>query len=695
MRCLFSVIQAIVAFFILTGGALAEDSRSVNVYGVPGLITVPSARMDKAGTIGLRTGVSEPYLHGALGLQIASPLYIGIRQTARTKDITGDADRLYPGIDLRLRLTEEGLLMPAAVLGLQSAFGHKRTASEYLAFSKRYEDFDFTAGLAWGRLGSAAHISNPLKILGSHFGKDRSPDNKTPNDIQDWFTGRNIGAFGGIEYFTPLDGLSLKAEWGADRYIAEKSEGYSPAAPWSIGLSFNPASWINLGLAIGGGETIIGNLSLKETPEKWPWRKAEKTEQTPLRHYRAGASLPPQMELSAAAEGIYLYRAAGDQDKVSVRLELSPDRSYPQQTGRAVRHISNHAGKTVEEISLTPTYLGLRGPSLNFNRRDLEQAFAFNTGSPQEIWHGASFGEDKKTNWQKSLHEYLAEEPVLPDFRLMLDHDASLSEEDSGFLFRTSLIGEVIEKISTHFHAGAGARLNIADNLDHLNEFRLLPAMPIRSDVDLFASRRIALDRLWAGWMTSLNTDLHLSLTAGYLEEMYSGVGGEILYRPFGKTFAIGADAWQTFRRDPLTDLNMGLYGNRVLSGHINAWYEFPDTDITLQARIGRYLAEDIGGTIELSRNFANGSKLSGFITATDSSDFDIFGGATNLYSGIKISLPLGSAPIFPDGSASRISAVPLGRDTGQALDAPIKLYEATEQLSLRHISRRWTEISD
>lgn len=238
-------------------------------------------------------------------------------------------------------------------------------------------------------------------------------------------------------------------------------------------------------------------------------------------------------------------------------------------------------------------------------------------------------------------------------------------------------------------------RLNAASNLEHLNDFRPLPALPVRSDVDLFAAQRIALDRAWLGWMTSLNTDLHLSLSAGYLEEMYSGAGGEILYRPFGKTFAIGADLWRALKRDPLADLNMGLNGVPVITGHLNAWYEFPDTDITLQARIGRYLAEDIGGTIELSHNFASGAKLSGFVTATDNSDFDIFGGTTNLYSGIKISLPLGSAPVLPDGSAARLTAAPLGRDTGQTLDAPVKLYEATEQLSLRHISRRWTEISE
>ena len=74
-------------------------------------------------------------------------------------------------------------------------------------------------------------------------------------------------------------------------------------------------------------------------------------------------------------------------------------------------------------------------------------------------------------------------------------------------------------------------------------------------------------------------------------------------------------------------------------------------------------------------------------------SDDDIYGGNTNLYTGIHLSLPLGSLALLPNGSRVISNAVPLGRDKGQRLDNPTSLYEMTEPLSYRHITRQWQKL--
>ncbi|PJB70011.1 MAG: hypothetical protein CO093_09005 [Alphaproteobacteria bacterium CG_4_9_14_3_um_filter_47_13] len=176
---------------------------------------------------------------------------------------------------------------------------------------------------------------------------------------------------------------------------------------------------------------------------------------------------------------------------------------------------------------------------------------------------------------------------------------------------------------------------------------------------------------------------------------MYAGLGGEILYRPFGKKFVLGAESYQVFKRDPYSLFNTGLNGDHLLTGHLQAWYEFPDHSLTLQARVGRYLAEDTGGTLALSRQFDNGTKLEAFATVTSRADFDVFGSTTHLYSGLKLSLPLGNIRYIPQGSQILMTAAPLGRDAGQSLDSPIKLYDISEQLSYRHISRTWSQITE
>ena len=298
----------------------------MNIAGVPGLLTLPNARMHTPETIIMHTGALDPYFHGILGLQIAKPLYIALRQTALTSSLNGQADRLYPGIDLRLRLVEENQCAPDITVGLQSAFGHKRTAAEYIVASKRFGAFDLTGGMGWGRMGGAGHIGNPMKIFGDHFSKNRNSDDEMPGDINDWFTGDNIGLFAGVEYFPPRQHFSIKAEWGADNYSAERAaSGYDAPAPWSMGLAFHPAEWFDFNIGLAGAEKILGSLTFRPSLKKWPWHTAKREAGEPLHPYRAGIALPDQMETSAAQEDITLYAAQSDEHTASAMMELAAE----------------------------------------------------------------------------------------------------------------------------------------------------------------------------------------------------------------------------------------------------------------------------------------------------------------------------------------------------------------------------------
>lgn len=180
----------------------------------------------------------------------------------------------------------------------------------------------------------------------------------------------------------------------------------------------------------------------------------------------------------------------------------------------------------------------------------------------------------------------------------------------------------------------------------------------------------------------------------GYLEEMYGGAGGEILYRPHNARWAIGAESFLAFKRDPETSLNLGFNGARLLSGHINGWYDLPLWDLTMNAKIGRYLAEDVGGTLALQKHFHNGAVLEGYVTVTDQSDFDLFGGTTHADHGIRLSLPLGGFKNVPRNTSADFTFKPFGRDIGQKLDNPLPLYELTEGFSTRHMAEYWEDIT-
>ncbi|HOO81798.1 MAG TPA: YjbH domain-containing protein [Alphaproteobacteria bacterium] len=685
----------------LWGGAIyahaAPPQPSTSLYGPLGLLAIPSARMDHAGT--LRAGVStlDPYVHSWLSVQLADPLSITLRQSAEISNINEDAKRLYPGVDFKLRLLEESAYRPEIAIGARSAFGHKRMAGEYISASKRYKDFDFTAGLGWGRLGSAAHFKNPLKSLSSHFGGNRNLDGEMPSGPENWFTGGDIGLFGGVEYFTPLKGLSLKADYGADRFKAEQAAfDYNAPAPWAVGLNYQPAPWIDLSLGMQGTDKLMARLSLQGNVKKWPDqdRKYTANDESPFRPYRTGLALPAEMELKAAGENIMLYDAQTDYETASATLTLENNRSSPCQLARAFKHMANHAGPSIERLEITPIHLGLRGPKIALLRADLENALGRQAGSAEEIWHNMEIIPSAENPLRKH-HQPLEYGYGLRDYALTLDTQASLSEEDSGTLYRTALVaGAQAPELFGLIDNFVSFRLNLADNLDRLTDIRPRAALPVRSDVDRFARRTIALDTAFNAFTHSFRSDLHTSLMGGYLEEMYAGAGGEILYRPYKARWAVGAESFLVLKRNPESTLNLGLNGDHLLSGHIQGWYDLPHWDITVNAKAGRYLAEDLGATLSLQKRFHGGAVLEAYSTITNQSDFDLFGGTTHADHGIRLALPLGGIKYIPRNAKAKFTLAPFGRDIGQKLENPLPLYELTEGFSARHLAQYWDEIT-
>ncbi len=695
MRALFAL------FCLCFSVMLASEVRAstASLYGSLGLNTVPSARIDDTGTIRAHIATVDPYIHTSLHMQIASPLTLTLRQSAEVSSLNDAADRLYPGVDFKLRLHEESAYIPEMALGMISAFGHKRMASEYLAFSKRYKDFDFTAGMAWGRLGSAGHVKNPLALFGGHFDKTRALDGEMPHTPHNWFTGSDIGFFGGVAYDAPwIRGLTFKADWGADKYRAERAAfDYHPPAPWAIGFNYTPRDWVSIGGALLGTDKLMGQISFQSPVAGWPGRPENKTKPQLLYPYRSTHSTPRESAIAAAAKNIDLYNVGGNEEQSWALLSARPSMPLPRQIGRTARHMSNHAMKSAETLIITPTIYGLKGHTLHLNRRDIENALGTSLrGSPQEIWYNAAFKDTPPPESAGKIFPFTP--PSRTNFgnvRFFLDNTLSLSEEDSGILYRTSLVMEERKMLTPHLLMGGDLRLNIKDNLGRLSRIRPAAALPVRSDIDHFTQKRIEVDRLFAGWLKTVKTDMHLALSFGHLEEMYAGTGGEFLWRPFGKTFALGAEGWLAFKRDPATAMHLALNGDHLLSGHVQGWYEIPQTPLTVQARIGRYLAEDVGGTLALSRDFENGATVEAFVTATDNADYDLFGGTTHVYSGLKFSMPLGNSKYLTEGSAIRLTAAPQGRDSGQALDSPLPLYELTQPLSYRSITQNWRKIGD
>jgi hypothetical protein len=155
---------------------------------------------------------------------------------------------------------------------------------------------------------------------------------------------------------------------------------------------------------------------------------------------------------------------------------------------------------------------------------------------------------------------------------------------------------------------------------------------------------------------------------------MFAGGGGEVLWRPEGSRWAIGADLYEVWQRD--FDRLFGLQNYHVMTGHVSLYYASPWYDINFALSAGQYLAGDRGATLEVTRRFSTGVEIGAFVTKTNVPAAQF--GEGSFDKGIIIRIPLGwVAPIETQGEFD-MDLRPVQRDGGQRLLGDATLYGET-----------------
>jgi hypothetical protein len=217
--------------------------------------------------------------------------------------------------------------------------------------------------------------------------------------------------------------------------------------------------------------------------------------------------------------------------------------------------------------------------------------------------------------------------------------------------------------LSNHFSLSAAGGFNIINNFDQLKQQSNSVLPHVRSDIGQYLKQGAnGLIRLEGDYIWSPAPDLYARLSAGIFEEMYGGVAGEVLYRPYGRRWAIGLDANYLRQRDFNEQFDFRSY--KVATGFVRFYYQLPFYDILAKLSVGRYLAKDKGATLDLSREFASGVRAGIFATKTNISAAQF--GEGSFDKGIYIQLPL---DLFFPKSSRRVASLsfrPLTRDGGQ-----------------------------
>jgi len=191
-------------------------------------------------------------------------------------------------------------------------------------------------------------------------------------------------------------------------------------------------------------------------------------------------------------------------------------------------------------------------------------------------------------------------------------------------------------------------------------------------------------------YRTRLAPDVVGELKIGYLEMMYAGAGGQVLWEPDGSRFSFGADMYEVRQRgfDQLFDFRP----YHILTGHVTAYYESPYYGLDFAVHVGRYLAGDYGATFEITRRFSTGVEVGAFATFTNV-PFSKFGEGS-FDKGIIVRIPLEWALPFYTQSTFNETLRSLTRDGGQRLDNDDSLYDETRPTSYGEISGALDDIT-
>ncbi len=715
-------LLACATFAAASAPARAELFDTTNDLGGVGLLQMPTARFADDGEFGVGVSTVRPYNQVHF---LAEPLP-WLEATFRYTDVT---NRLYGpqsfsgsqtykdrSFGFKMRLLEEGELWPAIALGVQDFGGTGVFASEYLVASRRYYDFDFSFGMATGRLGAGGDIGNPLGLLSSHFKQDRvAADNSgsTPGGagLSRLFTGR-VGAFGGVQWHTPIPGVSLLVEYDGNDY---QHEGLGNKLPQdthiNAGLDYEPWSGTHLEVGYERGNKLSVNLEFRVNFQKF--RGIPKTADPPLPAIKVRQDAPQDAPQSAAVVTVLPVPADAQQQTVDrLRTALSEQtfslvavnfdaskreiqvwlrqdryRDPSQVVGRTARILTAAAPDQIDRFTVVNLDDGTETYRITVQRRDFERLATGDT-SPEEIRLNADVAIPEAGDPQASFNA-LDRRP-----RFSYDMGPAVRQQiggPDGFYFGQLLwhvSGEIA--INNHLSFSSAVGINIVNNLDGLKQNSNSSLPHVRSDITEYLRHgKNALDQLETDYIWSPAREIYARTSAGIFEDMYGGVAGELLYRPFGKRWALGFDINHLWQRD--YDERFDFRHYQVTTGFATLYYSFPMYHLVGRLAVGQYLAGDRGATIDLARRFDSGVLVGAFATKTNVSAAQF--GEGSFDKGIYISIPFDI--FFSQSSRTQGTFVfrPLTRDGGQRARDGKDLYSETDGGDLGHIDETWPEV--
>jgi len=652
-----ALLLFIFAFSVLP--LLASD------FGVTGLIDIPTARMSADGTLTTTAAIQSRTNSYAITYQVAPWLEGTFRYTGLNDWFYWD--RNY---EAKVRLWEEQDYLPQVAIGIRDMVGTGFYNSEYLVASKAVGDFDFTLGMGWGRLAGNGDINNPLIQLSDRFA-DRQTDVGLGGKLSTgvFFSGEKAGFFGGIHYQPESLPVSLMLEYNPDQYDSAFDNGVPrPKSPWSAAVKWQALPGVSLSLSRQHEQEWGIELSAALDTKSLPPRRAapiftssldmapqDLPSQLNRRDWydmllydveRSGlllleASIEPSSSVAILVMGNDQYLVWAD---AIAKMAVLADLHLPSSVN-TFRIIAEEAGHRVQTIQM-------RRPSLAYgqSKQLVERQISVLPGRSLAV------PQRKTSFFQKKVF-----------FDVGVGTRLQLFDPDDPARYQLyTKIGANVALPKSWTLTGVYG-VDITNNFDESRRADSGSALPrVRSDVVKYLQQGdTGLNSLYFEKRGSAYKGLHYRVFGGVLEDMYSGVGGEVLYQPFQSRLAYGLSANWVRQRE--YDKSFKHLDYQTATAFASVYWASPFYNFDVAVHAGKYLAKDVGATVELRRTFNSGFMVGLWASMTNVSAEDF--GEGSFDKGMFFKIPFDG--LFGRNTRGSYNARirPIQRDGGQRLE--------------------------
>ncbi len=642
-----------------------------NSIGQTGLIHLPTASLQKDGAVGVTLGGSS--LNKFISV-IATPFpwletsffYHRPRDTI----YIGKDQYLDKGFNLKAGFSYRGIDF---AVGIDDVAGTGFLSKEYLAATLNNGNFILTLGVGTGAFAADHSFTNPISSF-----RDR-PGNKFSQagarggelDLNTFFKGP-IGIFGGIEFHSSrIPGLAFKIENNPFDY--EGNFGFlAGGAPtlrsiqerkkekdFNYSVYYKFKNDFNISISKIKGNSFDFMLSKKfyfNGPKKTV--KPKKTKQVSQSKDNELA-LYQNILRNLEFDNLYLQSAELEDNKL--RLAIANNKyNNPIQvfehTKLVVNELANAHDIKISTLEITNVNSGIETATMSGK--------TINWLNPDKIGYVEIIEATNDTD-QYNFQTILS----FPEFYNTFEPEFIYRYGDPTRFFAggvdIQLNSEI--KFSPDTYLTTALSYQVFNSFERLRYYPDSPYLPhVRTDVVQYLNNRpdLYLNNMQLDKLSKISNGHYLKFSAGMYEMMFGGYGAEYLWKPFRSTFSIGMSLYKVKQRDFEQRFKFGEY--ETSTGHINFIKFFPYSGIEIDLSVGKYLAGDVGYTMDFSRRFKSGFKMGAYFTRTDISKIEY--GEGSFDKGFYFEIPLYVFQSNAGKGITNFTIQPLTRDGGAKL---------------------------